>query len=336
MAFILTAKNWINQYCLNNQKRKQIFRIFAFAILYSFHAFLILGSCQNLNATPSSLVVENADSTKKHTSEVGSESSMLKENDSQKLTEGENSVELPGLEQNRIVRQQHQNPWLFLHQYKATYDVFSDNDRLGTATRNLTSTDKGWKVQMTTRIKKWMLSLKSNEFSEFVIADNKLLTSRFYTSSKVTFKSARIIEQLFDWEAKLEKGTRDKRKWELPIEQQMYDRMSHIVQLRSDLLSGKDKLEYLVSYKGSRKSFDYSLIKEERLKTPIGEIDTVKVDRIKGDESRFSVWLSPDHNYFPVKIAQIEQDKPDVVMIVKTFEYLEATTPAVAKIENKE
>jgi len=247
-----------------------------------------------------------------------------------------NSAVLPGLEQNRITRQQHQNPWLFLHEYKATYDVISDNDKLGTATRNLFSTEKGWKLQMTTRIKKWMLSLKSNEFSEFDIAENELKTRRFYTSSKVTFKSARIIEQLFDWDNKIEKGTRDKRTWELPIEDTIFDRMSHIIQMRADLLSGKEKLEYLVSYKGIRKPFNYQLMTEELLDTPIGKVQTIKIDRVKGDESRYSVWLSPEHNYLPVKIAQIEQDKPDVVLLVKSFEYLESNPPTIAKIESQE
>ncbi len=213
------------------------------------------------------------------------------------------------------------NPWLFLHQYFATYIVYSDNDKLGTATRALTFSDQGWKLQMTTRLKKWMLSLKSNEFSEFNIKDNELKTRHFYTSSKVTFKSARIIEQFFNWTEKVEKGTRDKNRWELPIESQMFDRMSHLVQLRADLLSGSDELAYLVSYKGGRKSYLYRIEGKETLKTALGEIESLKIVRIKGDDSKFSIWLSPEHNYFPVRIAQIEQDKPDVVMEVSSFEY---------------
>ena len=211
--------------------------------------------------------------------------------------------------------------WLFLHQYYATYVVYSDEEKLGTATRALSFSNDGWKLQMTTRLKKWMLSLKSNEFSEFNIRDNQLKTQRFYTSSKVTFKSARVIEQLFNWKEKVEKGSRDKNNWELPIESQVFDRMSHLVQLRADLLSGTKNLEYLVSYKGSRKSYLYSVEGKEVLKTALGEIESLKIVRVKGDDSKFSIWLSPEHNYFPVKIAQIEQDKPDVVMEVSSFEY---------------
>ncbi|MCW8878100.1 MAG: DUF3108 domain-containing protein [Kangiellaceae bacterium] len=218
------------------------------------------------------------------------------------------------------------NQWRFLHQYSASYDVISDGDRLGRASRTLIKDDKGWKLEISTKLKKWLLTLRSNEFSRFRIVDNQLKTDEFYTSTKVSFKDPRIIQQHFDWEKQLEQGSRNKRKWELPLENLLYDRMSHFVKLRADLLSDTKDFKYMVSYKGSRKSYVYVANGNEVLKTPMGNIETIRFDRVSGDDSSFSIWLSPDYNFFPIKIAQIEQDKPDVTLALTKLEFVQDPT----------
>ena len=214
--------------------------------------------------------------------------------------------------------------WRFLHQYTASYDIISDGDRLGRASRTLRKDDKGWKLEISTKLKKWLLTLRSNEFSRFRIVDNQLKTDEFYTSTKVSFKDPRIVQQHFDWKNQLEQGRKNKRKWELPLDELLYDRMSHFVKLRADLLSDSKDFKYTVSYKGSRKSYEYVANGNEVLKTPMGNIETIRFDRVSGDDSSFSIWLSPDYNYFPIKIAQVEQDKPDVTLALTKLEFVPA------------
>ncbi|WP_196138274.1 DUF3108 domain-containing protein [Aliikangiella sp. G2MR2-5] len=212
--------------------------------------------------------------------------------------------------------------WRFLRQYRAVYSVNSDGKELGKATRTLTEVNNIWKLQIQSKLSKWMLTLRSNEFTEFVPANSLIKTRKFYTSSKVTFKSPRVIEQSFDWQARKETGKRDKQQWELSFECKIYDRMSHLIQLRADLLNGTENLLYNVSYKGRHKLYQYQISGQETLKSNLGNLETIRIDRIKGDESRFSLWLSPELNYLPVQIAQVEQDKPDVTMSLVEFEYI--------------
>jgi len=98
--------------------------------------------------------------------------------------------------------------------------------------------------------------------------------------------------------------------------------MSHILKLRADLNSGNDSFNYLISYKGKRKSYRYVKSDIEIIKTQWGECNALRMDRIEGGDSSFSIWLCPELNYFPVKIAQFEQDKPDVVLTLNKLEYL--------------
>ena len=230
-----------------------------------------------------------------------------------------NAQELLPSEINRRKQKLRQNPWLFLHPYLATYEIYSENDRLGVANRQLSDTDGLWQLKISTKLKKWLLTLKSNEYSNFKIQQQELLTQKFYSSTKISFKKARTIEQNFDWINRIETGKKNKKNWQLELSEQVFDRMSHILELRADLLRGEENFEYLVSYKGSRKLYQYTRAATEKLNTPLGELEVIRMNRISGDDSSFSIWLSPELNYFPVKIAQFEQDKPDVELRVKSL-----------------
>ena len=235
-----------------------------------------------------------------------------------------NSGSLNANERNRIQDSLNQNPWLFLHGYNATYEITADGDKLGQATRNMSNEDGAWRLEISTKLKKWFLTLKSQEISQFEIENNQLLTKQFYSNTKLSFKKDRIVQQDFNWDNKTETGTGGKSDWTLPLDEPVFDRMNHMLKLRADLLRNKEEFNYLISYKGKRKYYSYSRAESEKLTTSFGEFDTVKMVRTSGDDSNFTVWLSPELNYFPIKIAQFEQDKPDVVM---TLSDLKFTTP---------
>jgi hypothetical protein len=211
-------------------------------------------------------------------------------------------------------------PWQFLQPYQAIYDVNSDGEKLGQSTREMIFDNGHWTLKSSTKIKKWMLSLKSSEYSNFNIESNRLLPQEFYTNTKITFKKPREMSQIFNWENQLEKGQRGESTWELPLKKKVFDRMSHILALRKDLIKGKNKFNYLVSYKGQRKNYQYTAKGSETLKTSLGELDVIRMDRNKDNGDRFSIWLCPKFNYLPVKIAQFEKDKDDVVLTINKLE----------------
>lgn len=248
----------------------------------------------------------------------------------QHSTGAEDSSESPDIpnvvpsEQNKIKRSLQENPWVFLHAYVATYELSADGDVLGNATRKMIRKDDYWQLQISSKLSKWLLTLKSLEYSRFKIKEQKMFTDEFYSKTKVSFRKDKLTKQTFDWEAKQEVGVRGKRTWNLPLEAQVFDRTNHLLKLRSDILTGKSELKYLVSYKGLREFYEYELKGEETIKTPFGEYQTLRVERVSGDDSSFALWLSPDLNYFPVKIAQYEQDKPDVTMTLKDLEFTAA------------
>ncbi len=213
------------------------------------------------------------------------------------------------------------NPWLFLHGYEAKYKVQSEGETLGHTTRKLSLKDNRWTLATYAKISKYFVSVRNTETTEFHLKDDLLVNDRFYSKTKITFKKAREMQQIFDWENKLETGNRDDKNWQISLEKQVFDRVSHIIQLRSDLLAGKQLFDYDVSYKGKLHIYSYIEEKKEVLQTKMGALASIKLVRTKANGDIFILWLCPELNYLPIKIAQYEQDKADVTLVLESVKY---------------
>jgi len=221
------------------------------------------------------------------------------------------------------VKAMSQKPWLFLKNYEAKYKVTSKKKTLGHATRSLSKNDSEWILSSSAKVSKLFFTLRNNESSQFHInAADQLLPDRYYSRSKLTFKKARIMEQKFDWESNTETGVRNKKKWQLKHHKAVFDRISHVAQLRADLMTGKQLYSYPVSAKGRVTDYIYHIEKKESIKTKTGKLNTIKLVRNKSNGDRFIFWLCPEMNYFPIKIAQYEKGKPDVTLTLESFKYL--------------
>lgn len=214
------------------------------------------------------------------------------------------------------------NLWRFLHDYQARYAVQSEGTTLGHATRALKFDDQKWTLSTSAKISKFFISVKTRETSTFHIKDNELVNDHFYSRTKISLKKARVMEQIFDWDNKIETGYGRKKSWEIPLDKQVFDRVSNVIQLRADLLAGKTDFNYDVSYKGKAFVYSYNLVKTETLKTKIGDISTIKFLREKANGDQVVLWLAPEYNYIPFKIAQYEKGEADVTLFLESIEYL--------------
>ncbi len=252
------------------------------------------------------------------------EMSHAKINGSEELTDPQQTETLSPSENESSVHELstvQKDQWLFLHNYEAKYAVQSEGKTLGHATRRLTYKDNQWILSTHAKIKKYFISVRNTETTEFHLQDNLLVNHRFYSKTKITFKKARVMEQLFDWKNKQETGKRGDKSWQIPLEKQVFDRVSHIMQLRADLLAGKKVFDYDVSYKGKLHVYSYIEEKKEVLQTKMGALTGIKLVRNKPNGDVFTLWLCPELNYLPIKIAQYEQDKSDITLLLESIEY---------------
>jgi len=102
-----------------------------------------------------------------------------------------------------------------------------------------------------------------------------------------------------------------KEKWyDLPYTERTLDRMSQQEQLRLSLLNDSTPGEdFLVSVADKKRVKEYTFVYvgEERVKTPLGTVDTLHFRRIHDDPDRKSdTWVAPAWEFMMVKTVHIE------------------------------
>jgi len=106
-----------------------------------------------------------------------------------------------------------------------------------------------------------------------------------------------------------------KEKWyDLPYTPNTYDRMTQQEQMRLRLLqhSTAPQAMVLTVADGKRvKNHQLRLVGQERLETPMGEVDTVHYERLHKDPDRTSdIWLAPQWDYLMVRTLHVDDGSP--------------------------
>lgn len=149
---------------------------------------------------------------------------------------------------------------------------------------------------------------------------------RYIESSNFTWESGKIVPQnyyynitegkkhkegnvFFDWKAnKLgNRKSRDFRNVTIPLDIQ--DKITQTLSLRHALKMGQANLLYTVAEDDKIKNYAFTILGEERLKTKLGILETVKVEHVSRKGHRTTTWLAKKWDYLPVKMAQFRQGK---------------------------
>lgn len=144
------------------------------------------------------------------------------------------------------------------------------------------------------------------ESSEFRWQDGAIEPLHYeYTQTGLSASSERID---FDWENSMAQSSSDDESWSLPLSPGVIDKLSYSVQIGQDI-STKDLKEFRYTVL-DEDSFDehlYQITATEVLDTPMGKLNTVKIERIRSSDSRrrTTVWLASDWDYLLVRLEQV-------------------------------
>lgn len=114
----------------------------------------------------------------------------------------------------------------------------------------------------------------------------------------------RHVKLIFDW-AKLEViNVINSDPWKMEIKEGTQDKLVYQLALINDLLLGKRTgLKYSVADGGSIKDTEFEILGEERIRTSLGEFDTLKL-KTQGSRRTTTLWCAKALAYIPVLIEQ--------------------------------
>lgn len=113
----------------------------------------------------------------------------------------------------------------------------------------------------------------------------------------------------FDWvqkQATYTKNGTDNKQFTL-AQTTLYDPLSFFFEARCDLMAGKKRFTYPLIYKGNERQHTYAVVGQEIVKTGIGDVEALIVERIRDNQSRQTrFYVAPSLDYMLVKIEHRE------------------------------
>jgi uncharacterized protein DUF3108 len=187
------------------------------------------------------------------------------------------------------------------------------------AKRELKKTEQGYRIVSSV---KGMLG-GMTEQEDFQIDSHGSIRTDHYLAKKSFFGIKSTEELVIDQEAGKASYTRKRKRKELLLKDGYLGPVSYQLQLRNDLKTNiestdekpasntfplKNSLSYKVMSRGRIKDYQFEILGEEIVNTTLGEIPTLKVQRIRKDAKRQTIfWIAPAWNYLMVKISQQEK-----------------------------
>lgn len=144
-----------------------------------------------------------------------------------------------------------------------------------------------------------------------------------YSYRQIGGKKERHRKQVFDWKSDIVRIATEGSTLQLPLAPGTQDKLSYQLAMMADLEQGQTELEYPFIDKKRLKTYRFRVVSEEKLSTPLGSLQTVKLKRIQDSDERTTiVWCASSLNYLPVRIEQHAEDEGSFSMVIKSVEGL--------------
>lgn len=196
--------------------------------------------------------------------------------------------------------------------FDALYKLYSSGMEIGESRQHIKKNGNNHYVfesnSRTTGLAKLLSNKQIIEQSEWQLVDDRLIPVE-YTYKRYYGELDRIVNSKFDWNKRRVVNRINDQQLELPLHEGMLDQLLYQYAIMHDMQNGIIPTEYTVADTRKLKTYYFDKLGEEKITTPLGELDTIKLLHYKkNDEKRLVFWCSPKHRYLPVKIEITEDD----------------------------
>lgn len=124
----------------------------------------------------------------------------------------------------------------------------------------------------------------------------------------------------FDWESGRARGSNENKPVDIKLAAGTQDVMSIQIQVMLGLKNGNLPTTFKILDKDEIKDFLYTQEKPARIRTALGELDTVVVaSQRKGNNRILRMWFAPSLGYVPVQAERSRDGKLEFAMRIKTL-----------------
>ncbi|RZQ57142.1 DUF3108 domain-containing protein [Pseudidiomarina tainanensis] len=204
--------------------------------------------------------------------------------------------------------------------YETRYEVIRGGSNYGEAVRTLTFNDGRYNLYTETEISLLFLSDRRRFWSEFSLNDAQVMSHEFTYKRSGTGRN-KDFSGYFDYDQKVIVDNDSKQAMVIDPNVYHMDEAASIEQLRLDIQGKDSTYRYAVlDEKGQADELVFKRVGEEMLTLPYGEINAIKVERVRENSRRETdYWFAPELDYVLVKMAQREDGDEVATLQLKTF-----------------
>ena len=145
-------------------------------------------------------------------------------------------------------------------------------------------------------------------------------------------EGSKTVELNFDWHEKRATGVSEGNPVDIKLPDGAQDVMSSQVEVMLDLKNGNLPKIFQIIDKDQLKEFNYTQEGSAKIRTAIGELDTVIVTSQRTGNNRvLKMWFAPSLGYVPVQAERSRDGKLEISMRLKTVDRLVAIEPPHVK-----
>jgi hypothetical protein len=157
------------------------------------------------------------------------------------------------------------------------------------------------------------------EHSIFVVRDGRIQPREFRYEDG-TRKGGNNFHGRFDWDAQ-RVVLEGEQHVELDVAPGTLDRASFQAALMRDMAGQGPLGPYVLADEDSLKTYELTLDGEERMATPLGELEVLRYRQQRvGSSSSTSLWVAPSLKYLPVRMERQRGDETDTIFVLESVE----------------
>ena len=128
------------------------------------------------------------------------------------------------------------------------------------------------------------------------------------------------VELNFDWQSKRATGVSETKPVDIELKDGTQDVMSSQVEVMLDLKNGNLPKTFHIIDKDQMKEFDYTQEGTAKIRTAIGELDTVIVTSQRvGNNRVLRMWFAPSLGFVPVQAERSRDGKVEIAMRIRSL-----------------
>jgi hypothetical protein len=151
--------------------------------------------------------------------------------------------------------------------------------------------------------------------SWFDLSGPHVRTSRYEAS-----EGSAAVRLAFDWDAHRARGSSEGKPLDLVLQDNTQDVLSIQVEVMQDLMNGELPPTFSIVDKDEVKEFLYTRKGTARLRTALGELDTMVIDsQREGGNRILRMWFAPSLGFAPVQAERLRDGKAEFALRIRSL-----------------